>query len=100
MYIYCSARSQSDESARVKSNNNIREQIHSKAAGNTKPDMPYAMTTTGKKESRSPYQQLTSSTLQKKGDYEYMQQGFDGRGGLGSQSGQVILGDQIYDTCT
>ena len=102
IYFYRSVRYQSDEGARVKTNENIREQmnIHSKLVGSTKPDMPYAMTTTGKKESRSPYQQLTSSTMERKGDYEYMKQGVDGRGGLMSQPGQVTLDDQIYDTCT
>ena len=77
--------------------------IHSKAVGNTKPDIPYALMTTGKRESHSPYQQLTSTTMQTKGDFEDMQklsemkQGLDGRDGSRSQPGQD---DQIYDTCT
>ena len=100
----CSVRGyQGDEGARVKTNENIQDQmnIHSKAVGNTKPDIPYALMTTGKRESHSPYQQLTSTTMRTKGDFEDMQKLSEMKRGLDgsrSQPGQVTLDDQIYDT--
>ena len=90
---------QSDDGARVKTSQE-QKNINSKAVGNTKPDMSYTLTNTSKTGTTAPYQQLTLTTMERKGDYEIMGEGVDGRGGLRGQPGHVTLDDQIYDTCT
>ena len=81
----------------------VRSQKSSKVAGRVKAE-PHARMDSGRMITPSPYQQLTSSTMQKKDDYENMQKlkemkYGDVRRGLKSQPGQVYLDDQIYETC-